>query len=331
MTPDRTPVKLILDTDPGGDDIFALFWIQSLVKQGFAELVAVTTAEGNVPAEYTFNAACQILELGDLENVPVGRGVDVPIKHFSDASHIHGPDGMGNLSRTLPEVGRSFADAPVSDELLIEKLEEQPGAITIVAIAPLNNLAAAEAKKPGILTLAREIIIMGGAFQIQGNVTPCAEFNMAFNPQAAERVLNSRNDLVIVPLDVTRQLVLTRNIMEQIVQVNPQGSLSQFMKELAEFLTQSSLQCRETKGEYGFLVHDALTLAYLFYPETLRFSRARVSIETQGEFTKGQTLMDLRHTPKETANAWVAVDVDVPGFFTCLLEDLKTLVGIAID
>ncbi|MGK7929286.1 MAG: nucleoside hydrolase [Spirulina sp.] len=331
MTPDRTPVKLILDTDPGGDDIFALFWIQSLVKQGFADLVAVTTAEGNVPAEYTFNAACQILELGDLEHVPVGRGVRVPHKYFTDASHIHGPDGMGNLSRTLPEVRQNFADAIASDDLIIEKLKEEPGAITLIAIAPLNNLAAAEAKSPGILTLAREIIIMGGAFQMQGNVTPYAEFNMAFNPQAAERVLDSRNDLVILPLDVTRQLVFTRNMMEQILRVNPQGQLTQFMKELAEFLTQTSLQYRETKGEFGFLVHDALTLAYLFYPETLQFSRARVRVETKGEFTQGQTLMDRRHAIKETANAWVAIDVDVLGFFTCFLEDLKTLVGITID
>ncbi|MEA5470994.1 nucleoside hydrolase [Spirulina sp. 06S082] len=331
MTGDRNPIKIILDTDPGGDDIFALFWIQSLVKQGFAELVAITTAEGNVPAKYTFNAACQILELGDLENIPVGRGVDVPHKRFNDASHIHGPDGMGNLSRTLPEVRQSFTDAPLSDDLIIEKLQEQPGGITIIAIAPLNNLAAAEAKSPGILTLAREIIIMGGAFHIPGNVTPYAEFNMAFNPQAAKRVFNSRNDLVIFPLDVTQKLVLTRNMMEQIVRVNPQGQLTQFMQELADFLTQTSLQHRETKGEYGFLVHDALTLAYLFYPETLQFSRTRVSIETKGEFTTGQTLMDIRHSLKEIANAWVAVDVDVPGFFTCFLEDLKTLVGITID
>lgn len=53
----QNKTKIILDTDPGGDDIFALLWLLSLVKQGFVELVAITTAEGNVNAKTTFACA----------------------------------------------------------------------------------------------------------------------------------------------------------------------------------------------------------------------------------------------------------------------------------
>ena len=67
--------KIILDTDPGGDDVFAFLWLQSLVKQGFAELLAVTATAGNVSAKKTFSNASQILNLVGSATIEVGRGV----------------------------------------------------------------------------------------------------------------------------------------------------------------------------------------------------------------------------------------------------------------
>lgn len=347
--------KIIIDTDPGGDDCFALLWLMSLAKQGWAEAIAVTTAAGNVGARYTFTNASKILALGGFDRVEVGRASkqisvlahesardaarndtqdesaqditgDIAQDAAKDAAHIHGADGMGNLAETLPEVPRPFDAARYSDDIIIEKLDAAPGEITLVAIAPLTNLAAAEAKSPGILRKAKELVILAGAFQCRGNIATHAEFNIFSDPEAAEKVLNSRDDIVILPLDITHQLVFTPEMAESIVQTNQHSDIAKLIVSLCQFMTATNLRYRDTDGKNGFLVHDAATLAYLFYPETLLLRRARVVVETLGHYTRGQTLFDDRHLPKTTANAWVALQVDADNLLAVLVEDLKLLI-----
>lgn len=319
--------KILVDTDPGGDDIFALLWLQSLVKKGVAELVGVTTADGNVGGEFTFRSACKVLEIGGFKDVEVGRAVPLNQPTSEDAAHIHGGDGMGNLSQTLPEPTRQFNRARYADEMIIEALEAAPGEITIIGLAPFGNLAAAEAKKPGILTKAREIVMMGGAFKTRGNVTPVAEFNVGYNPEAAQRVLSSREDMVVVSLDVTREVIFRREMSEAIARVNPNHSLAKFILALTEFMIGSSLRYRETNGIEGFLVHDAVTVAYLFYPETLLFQRGLVGVEMEGKYSRGQTILEERPVAKTRANAWVSWQCDRDNLLASLVEDLKELIA----
>ncbi|MCY7323414.1 MAG: nucleoside hydrolase [Phormidesmis sp. CAN_BIN36] len=326
MIPCISIPKIILDTDPGGDDIFAFLWVQSLVRQGLAELVAITATAGNVSAKKTFSNASQILNMVGAPTIEVGRGVPLKSNPNEDAAHIHGNDGMGNLSTTLPPSTHEYETARYSDEILIDKLNAMPGEITLVAIGPLNNLAAAEKKSPGILKKAKEVVIMGGAFFCPGNVTPHAEFNIWFNSEAADIVLTSRDDVVVMPLDVTKNLIFTREMAQVINSINSEDHTSKFMDCLCEFMIKTAIDHRETNGVPGFLVHDAATIGYLFYPEMFLMSRARVCVETKGEWTRGQTLIDRRNQAKQSANAWVALQVDSIGFFTRFVEDLKMLV-----
>jgi inosine-uridine nucleoside N-ribohydrolase len=210
---------------------------------------------------------------------------------------------------------------------LIEKLSANPNEITIVAIGPLTNLAAAETKSPGILNLAKEIVIMGGAFLHSGNVTPEAEFNMVYDPKAAQVVFDRCDHLVIIPLDVTHRLIFTPELANQIYAVNPASPIAKFVVNLCQFMVSTALTFRETNGVSGFLVHDAATLAYLFHPETLLFRRAQVQIETQAELTRGKTLFDRRHRTKLGANAWVALEVDAENLLAAMVADLKLLVA----
>ena len=323
--------KIIFDTDPGGDDIFALLWLQSLVKQGKAELVAVTTAEGNVDSKLTFINASKVLRLGGFEEIELGRGVTVKNSKIADAAHIHGMDGMGNISHNLPNGIHDFENAVYSDDLIIDKLNYYPGEITIFAVAPLTNLAAAETKSPGILKKAKEVVIMGGAFKVSGNVTPYAEFNIQYNSEAAEKVFASRNDIVVLPLDVTQELIFTPEMAEDIV-CNAESNLTKFISNLCKFMTTANLRYRQTKGKKGFLVHDGAAVAYLFYPETLLFRRAKVDIESSGNHSQGNTLFDERFTAKSNANAWVALQVDKVSLLASLLEDFQLLcMGDAIN
>lgn len=324
----KTKPKIILDTDPGGDDSFALLWLLSLVKQGFAELLAVTTVDGNVHAKYTFVGASKLLKLAGFSSIEVGKGViGGSLCDLEDAGGIHGADGMGNLSHTLPEIDVSYEKAAYSDDILIEKLQANPGEITVIAIAPLTNLASAEKKHPGILKNAKEIIIMGGAFNVPGNIAPEAEFNIAYDVEAAAKVFASRDDIIVIPIDVTEQLIFTNEMAKEIIQINPENAISKFIVSLSKFMTQTALAFRETQGKKGFLVHDAATLAYLFYPETLLFRRANVMIETKGEWTKGKTLFDRRNKTKVGVNAWVAMEVDSINLLAVMIEDLKILIS----
>ncbi len=320
-----SPRKILVDTDPGGDDTFALLWLQSLVKQGFAEWVGVTTVAGNVSAELTFASACKVLALGGFESVKVGRSVIWEGGTIGDASEVHGMDGMGNLSHVLPDSPRQFAAASYADEMIIDTLESAPGEVTVIGLGPLTNLAAAEQKRPGILRLAKELVLMAGAFEVPGNVTSQAEFNVAFNPEAAAAVLESREDIVILPLDVTRKLILTVEMTEAIGQKYPHLELAQFIHQLGQFMSESCLRHRETAGINGFLVHDAVTVAYLFYPETLLFRRGWVRVENAGNYTRGQTILDRRHETKCFTNAFVAVEVEAMNLLGILVDDLNRL------
>jgi inosine-uridine nucleoside N-ribohydrolase len=318
------PRKILLDTDPGGDDAFALLWLQSLAKQRLAEIVAVTTVAGNVRGELTFANAGKILALGGFGHVEVGRCVPRQ-KTEKDAAHIHGTDGMGNLAQMLPESRHRLSEARSAEDIIIEKLAAAPGEITLVAIGPLTNLAAAEGKRPGILAKAKEVVVMGGAFCRPGNVTPQAEFNISYDPEAAEKVFASRNDIVVLPLNVTQRITFTEELAESVRQAAPNSTIARFLVALCGFLTKTTLGYREAEGARGFHVHDAATLAYLFYPETLWLQRARVHVETQGQWTRGQTVIDQRHLAKPEPNAWLALQVDTVNLLGSMAEDLKVL------
>jgi inosine-uridine nucleoside N-ribohydrolase len=321
--------KIILDTDPGGDDSFAFLWLMSLAKRNLAKIIAVTSVDGNVHARLTFTGSGKLLKLCGFDGIEVGRGLIGGSKRddVEDAGAIHGADGMGNLSHTIPNFDQPYESARYSDDLLIEKLKKHPGEITVIAIGPLTNLAAAERKLPGVLNLAKEIVVMGGAFKVPGNTTPEAEFNIAYDPEAADLVFSCCHHLVVIPLDVTRKLIFTPEMAQSIATVNPENPIAQFIVSLCKFMTGTAQAFRETNGMPGFLVHDAATLAYLFYPETLLFRRAQVWIETQGTWTRGKTLFDDRNKTKVGANTWVAMEVDQVNLLTAITEDLKILLA----
>jgi len=321
------PTKVILDTDPGADDIFALLWLISLSLQAQVEIAAITTVGGNVPELSTFYAAHKILDLLGIKDIEVGRSSPRLHGEISDAANIHGQDGMGNLSHTLPQVEKELSQARYADEVIIDRLSQAPGEIDLVAIGPLTNLAAAEAKSPGILQQAKSIVIMGGAFECPGNVTPEAEFNIAFDAHAAAQVFASSDRIVVLPLDITSHLLLTPVMLGSITKANDQAKLAIFLDQLGQFMFATHQEHRETGGMEGCLMHDASAIAYLFYPETLWLQRARVEIETGGKFTQGKTLCDRRHFPKTNPNAFVATQVDATHLMAALVADLKYLLS----
>ena len=195
--------RVILDCDPGIDDALALLLAAGLPA---IELLAVTAVAGNRPVEVTAANARGILDLAGLHAVPVFAGAAKPFGYCEPRWNlVHGAAGLGGVA-----LGPS---RPVQDGhaavRIAELLREAPaGSIDLVAVGPLTNVALCEALHPGILRRARRVLVMGGALQVPGNVTPAAEFNFYADPVAARMVLASGAEVLLFPLDVTGKAVM---------------------------------------------------------------------------------------------------------------------------
>ena len=243
---------------------------------------------------------------------------------------------MGGLSHRMQGSGHEYEDAAESYEALSEALFRYPRQLVLLVIGPHTNLHDAETHDPGIMMLTRDIIVMGGAFNVHGNITPNAEFNIWKDPEAAQTVIQGKGkkSIMIMPLDVTTKMVLTKDLVDQMTRqktdtIDPESMYpcdvfgkAAFLNDLAQFMIKSNMGFRCTKGQTGFLVHDASTVAFLFYPELVRFVRASVKIS--GELdggTRGFTYYDQRHHPKLGGGCWVAMDIDT-AWAAVMVQDL---------
>lgn len=201
--------RIILDTDPGIDDALALFLALASPE---VTLEAVTTVQGNVSVEQTTYNALTLLTLAGRTDIPVAYGSAEPlVRKRVDAAHVHGQNGLGDI--TLPEPTIASVEQQAVD-LIIEKIMRNPGEITLVPIGPLTNIALAVRREPRIAQHVREVVIMGGAVRVPGNVTPSAEFNIFADPHAAHVVFHAGWPLRLVSLDVTTRVSMHRQQVE---------------------------------------------------------------------------------------------------------------------
>jgi len=200
-----TPAPVFLDCDTGIDDALALAY---LLAEPTVELVGVATVSGNVDATQGARNTLDLLHLAGCDDVPVAVGEIQPMvgKYTGAVPYIHGANGVGDV--VLPRAERSPV-AATGPELLITAARKHPGALRVVAIAPLTNLATALQLEPELPTMVHSVTIMGGAMDTEGNVTPVAEANIWNDPEAAKMVLDAGWSITLVPLDVTKQHVLT--------------------------------------------------------------------------------------------------------------------------
>ena len=286
--------KILLDCDPGLDDALAL-----LLAHGDPdlELVAVTTVGGNVGLSLTTKNALELREYLGFD-VPVAAGADGPlVGPTRDAVEVHGETGLGNTN--LPAATKAL-DKRHAVELIIETLRAQPGAIHLVATGPLTNIALALKQEPAIARWAASFTIMGGSFT-RGNVTPAAEFNIYADPEAARIVFDADWRVTMIGLDVTLQAQVNGPVIDRLA---VHGVLAdEFILPLATFWAGDS---------DGQAVHDVCAVAYVSRPNLFAGKTARVDVETRGQFTLGETVVDF---DSATPNAYVPVTLDVPGFW----------------
>ncbi len=301
--------RIILDTDPGVDDALALFL--ALASPEDVQLEAVTTVSGNVNIQHTTRNALALLELAGRTDIPVARGSSQPIMRDAIyASFVHGDNGLGNISLPLPQKQPIAAHAV---DLIIEKVLNAPGEISLVPIGPLTNIALALRREPRIAQHVREVVIMGGAMRVPGNTTPVAEFNIFVDPEAAHIVLHGGWPIRLVALDVTMQTEMHR---EQLATLAQNGNpVTQAIQQMTNFYFDVFAPAY---GSSAFHMHDPLCVAAAFQPNLLTWTPASVDIELHSPLTLGQTVasfkrLDSRDAPI-TPNVQAAVAVDATRF-----------------
>lgn len=196
--------RVLIDTDPGIDDAVAILY--ALASPKF-EVLGITTVAGNIGIGRTTRNAGRILALMGREDIPVHAGAAGPLarKGF-EVADIHGADGLGGVEFPMPGV-------PAQDDavgFLAETLLREPASeVVLMVLGPMTNIARLFQANPLAARRVSRIIAMGGALRDKGNIGPRSEFNMAADPEAADIVLGSGLPIVLVPLDVTRQVRAT--------------------------------------------------------------------------------------------------------------------------
>jgi inosine-uridine nucleoside N-ribohydrolase len=307
--------RIILDTDPGIDDALALFLALSSPE---IQLEAITTVSGNVPVDFTTRNALALLTLLGRTDIPVARGCRYPLlRPYVDAAHVHGDNGIGNIELPPPQ---SEPVAQHAVDLIIEKVMNAPGEITLVPIGPLTNIALALRHEPRIAERVREVVIMGGAVRVPGNVTPGAEFNIYVDPHAAHAVFHAGWPLRLVSLDATMQVAMTREQIEELAQHG--SKVATAIKQMTTFYFDVFA------AQYGhdFHMHDPLCLAAVFQPDLITWQPAYVDVELAGTLTLGQTVAYIHRSDMPgPSNMQVSLGADAGRFMQLFLERVKRL------
>ena len=286
-------IPIILDTDPGVDDTFALFY--ALAAQRF-DLLGLTTIFGNVQIDTATNNALWLLDAFGRHDVPVAQGAQRPLSGRSHRAsvEVHGPHGFGNWPAQTPERGAHAMDA--ADFMIAQSLA-RPGELEVVAVGPLTNLALAAMRDPAFPTRIAKLHVMGGAFRVRGNITPHAEANIYNDPEAAAVVASAYPNLRFIGLDVTDKIPLPLTDCAALAGANP--AWQDFITEISEYYTAFYASVGKTAGAS---LHDPATLIAVLMPELFQFETGRVQLVVEGD-AAGQTLFHAGEGGVEIAAA----------------------------
>ena len=308
--------KIIIDTDPGQDDAVAILLALASPE---LEILGITAVAGNVPLHLTEKNARKICELAGRPETPVFKGAIRPLlRRLVTAEAVHGKTGLDGPD--LPEPAMKLQPGQAVDFIIDTLMHHDAGTVTLCTLGPLTNIALALNRDPRIAPRIQRIVMMGGGYFEQGNVTPSAEFNIYVDPHAADVVFGSHIPIVMMPLDVTHKALTTRKRVDAIRSIGtPVGKAT---AELLDFFERFD----ETKyGTDGAPLHDPCVIAWLLKPDLFSGRECNVTIETMSELTLGATVIDWWQVTDRPRNAHVMRDIDADGFFALLTERLARL------
>ncbi len=306
-------VPLILDVDTGIDDALALAFA---LRTPAADVVAVTTVAGNVGVERTTANTLAVLDWLGANEIPVHRGASrALVRPHKDAVYFHDVNGLGGAELPPSDRGVGADRGPAA---IVRLAASRPGELTLVCVGPLTNLAIALNVEPQLPRLLRNVVVMGGAYGVPGNVTLFAEFNVHADPEAAAQVFAAPFPrLIALGLDVTHQAAMGRGVWEAAAREGSRESAVGLAVEV----------CRahfEERGRDDFFLHDPLAVAVALDPSLVELQAATVQVSLD-EQDLGATMFSA------PGPVHVATTVDGPRFLDRFLRTLGLAQGAPLD
>ncbi|XP_048231102.1 probable uridine nucleosidase 2 isoform X2 [Ricinus communis] len=312
------PKKIIIDTDP--DDAMAIFLA---LKSPEVEVIGLTTIYGNVYTTLATRNALHLLEVAGRTDIPVAEGSHVSITkgaklHIAD--FVHGAEGLGNQNFPPPKGKPIEQSAPA---FLVEQVNLYPGKVTVVALGPLTNIALAIQLDPAFAKKIGQIVLLGGAFAVNGNVNPATEANILGDPDAADIVFTSGADILAIGINVTHQVVLTDADRNKLAQSN--SKFGQYLHKILDVYFDYHRYAYNTGGVY---LHDPTTVLAAVDPALMTYTEGVVRVQTTG-ITRGLTIFFNQKKRFAEVTEWsdkpsvkVAVTVDAPTALKMVMERL---------
>lgn len=302
--------KLILDVDPGVGDALA---ICLALNHSDLDVVAVTATGGNVSPRQASRNVQAVVEQVDPIRWPRIGFADENQSLRTDGRELWGVDGLCGAVLGMAELHQQHP----SIRVLAEEIRNAPGEVTIIAGGPLSNLASVLMLDPDLGTKIGHLIVVGGTLDGLGDVTAAAEFNIYCDAESAQRVFKSRMTTTLLPCDVTSEVCLTFDVLNNL------PSESSPVGRLLRNLMPGALQAyRQRRGMEGMYVPEAVAVAAVLHPELFVTEEFHCDVETEGTITHGATVIDRRRG-HEPPNMDVAIAIDAVSITDCILRGLQ--------
>ena len=276
-------IPLLIDTDPGVDDALALLMAFNDSRH---DVVGLTIAAGNVGLDHTVRNALKLCEVANVD-VPVFAGTPVPLLHASpDAGYVHGLDGFGDVGYPPPARQAEVEHAALA---ILRLSHEYAGRLLLVALGPLTNIALALKLDPTLPQRVARFVVMGGAVTGHGNITPAAEFNIYFDPEAAHIVFEAFERFELADWEATIAHGLHHDKVVDWLKAD--SARARFYAGISE---KTRLWSIDRRGDFWYAA-DALAMAFALEPQgALELLERPVVVELQGSHARGATLVDWR-------------------------------------
>jgi len=307
--PDKIP--LLIDTDPGVDDALALLMAFASPAH---EVIGLTIAAGNVGLAHTVRNALKLCEVADV-GVPVFAGAEAPLLHPArDAAFVHGEDGFGDIGYATPH---RAADGEHAALAILRLSHAHAGRLLLVALAPLTNVALALKLDPTLPQRIDRLVVMGGAVTAHGNMTAAAEFNIAFDPEAAHLVLSAFPRIELVDWEaVVRHAVPHETLDAWLAADTPRA-------RFYDAISRATRARAEERRGGRWPAADPLAMAVALQPDGAREWLERpLAVELAGVHTRGATVVDWRREGGDRDNAAILMAYDQARFEALLREAL---------
>lgn len=329
--------KVIFDTDMGyfGDDTYALFILLQADAAGYIDLLGVTSVGANVTIAEDTTAILNQLEAVGRDDIPVYMGTDIPLMGLHDDATIaaNGLKRIKSMQKVL-DYGDTISYDNLGDlenetwgysslkpqeksawEFMIDSVHEYPGQVTIIAVGACTNVALAIKEDPTFAENTAGIYYMGGAIDVPGNDTPCAERNWYYDPEAVDICLQADFPLqVVVPHDISFNQKLTKDLVEKIVNAGE----TPYTQLVEEYAYPTFVETPDRKQS----LWDAQVPGIFLCPDLISVSDQRdIAMETNMGYTYGESVAWAAGTgPSTSATCTVVYDVDTEAYWSFVAE-----------